>query len=86
MSQKASAFAALHVRGTPLIIYNAWDVGSANAVAAAGAKAIGTGSWSVAAAYGFEDGENLPLDRVLDIASRIVRAVDLPVTLEFESG
>jgi 2-methylisocitrate lyase-like PEP mutase family enzyme len=85
-TQKARDFAALHVPGKPLIIYNAWDVGSARAVAAAGAKAIGTGSWSVAAANGFDDGEKLPLDRVIDIAGRIVAAVGVPVTLDFEGG
>src|SRR3954470_10261908 len=84
--RKARDFAALHVRGQPLVLYNAWDVGSAKAVEAAGAQAIATGSWSVAAANGFDDGEALPLDRVIDIASRIVAAVRVPVTLDFESG
>jgi 2-methylisocitrate lyase-like PEP mutase family enzyme len=84
--QKARDFAALHVRGNPIIIYNAWDVGSAKAIAAAGAKAIGTGSWSVAAAYGFDDGEKIPLDLVLDNASRIAGAIDIPLTLDFEGG
>ena len=83
---RAQAFAALHARGNPVVIYNAWDVGSAKAVADAGAKAIGTGSWSVAAAYGFEDRENLPLDRVIDVIGRIVAAVTVPVTVDFESG
>jgi 2-methylisocitrate lyase-like PEP mutase family enzyme len=83
---RAHAFAALHARGNPIVIYNAWDVGSARAVADAGAKAIGTGSWSVAAANGFEDRENLPLDRVIDVIGRIVAGVKLPVTLDFESG
>src|SRR3954471_14222338 len=83
---RAEAFAALHARGNPVIIYNAWDVGSAKAVADAGAKAVGTGSWSVAAANGFGDGEKLPLERVADIIGRIVAAVALPVTLDFESG
>jgi 2-methylisocitrate lyase-like PEP mutase family enzyme len=86
VSQKARDFAGLHMRGNPLVIYNAWDVGSAKAIAAAGARAIGTGSWSVAAANGFEDRENLPLDRVIDVISRIVKAVEVPVTLDFESG
>src|SRR3954469_22390400 len=84
--QKARDFAALHVRGKPVVLYNAWDVGSAEAVEASGAAAIATGSWSVAAANGFDDGEALPLDRVVDIASRIVGAVRVPVTLDFESG
>src|ERR1041384_3421136 len=83
---RAKAFAALHTRGNPVIIYNAWDVGSAKAVVDAGAKAIGTGSWSVAAANGFDDGEKLPLDRVIDIVGRIVMAVRVPVTLDFEGG
>ena len=86
VSQRARDFAALHVRGNPVIIYNAWDAGSARAVASAGAKAIGTGSWSVAAAHGFDDGEKIPLELVLDNARRIVAAVSLPVTLDFESG
>jgi 2-methylisocitrate lyase-like PEP mutase family enzyme len=88
MSQadRARAFAALHVKGNPVILFNAWDAGSATAVAKAGAKAIATGSWSVAAANGFADGEALPLDFALDNCARIVTAVDLPVTLDFEGG
>lgn len=82
----ARTFAALHKPGEPLILFNAWDPGSAKAVAAAGAPAIATGSWSVAAAFGFEDGEKLPLDLALDNLRRIVAAVDLPVTVDLEGG
>jgi hypothetical protein len=57
--EKAKAFAALHVKGRPIILYNAWDAGSAKAIADAGAKAIATSSWAVAAAQGFKDGEDL---------------------------
>ncbi|MDQ3140460.1 MAG: isocitrate lyase/phosphoenolpyruvate mutase family protein, partial [Pseudomonadota bacterium] len=60
--EKAEQFAALHVAGDPLILFNAWDPGSAKVIADAGAHAIATGSWSVAAAFGFGDGEKLPLD------------------------
>lgn len=83
---KASAFRALHTAGNPIILFNAWDAGSATAVAAAGAKAIATGSWSVAAANGANDGEQLPLALVLANLARIANAVDLPVTLDFERG
>jgi 2-methylisocitrate lyase-like PEP mutase family enzyme len=55
-------------------------------VAQAGAKAIATGSYSVALALGFEDGQQTPLDLVLDNARRIAAGVDLPVTLDFEGG
>ena len=85
-SEKARIFASLHRPGTPLILFNAWDPGSARAVADAGAKAVATGSWSVAAAFGFEDGEKLPLDLAIDNLKRITAAVALPVTIDLEGG
>ena len=85
-TQRARAFAGLHVKGKPLILYNAWDAGSAKAVRDAGATAIATGSWSVAAAAGYDDGEKIPLGMLASIAERIVANVDLPVTVDFESG
>jgi 2-methylisocitrate lyase-like PEP mutase family enzyme len=83
---RARAFAALHRSGDPVVLYNVWDAGSARAVAEARAKAIATGSASVAAANGFPDGEGLPIDLALANAARIVAAVDLPVTVDFEGG
>lgn len=83
---KAKLFASLHRKGDPLILFNVWDAGSAKAVAEAGAKAIATGSWSVAAANGYTDGESLPLDFAIENIRRIVKSVDLPVTLDFEGG
>ncbi len=83
---KAQTFRALHVKGQPLVLFNVWDAGSAKAVAEAGAKAIASGSWSVAAANGFADGEAVPLNFALENASRIVGACALPVTLDFERG
>ena len=83
---KAALFASLHVPGDPVILSNAWDAGSAKAVAEAGAKAIATGSASVAAANGYGDGQQVPIQLVLDNAERIVKAVDLPVTIDFEGG
>lgn len=85
-SERAQAFAALHVKGAPLVLWNVWDAGSAKAVADAGAKAIATGSWSVAAAQGFADGEDLPLKDVLRTAAQVVGAVDVPVSVDFEGG
>ncbi len=84
--ERAEAFHRLHIKGDPLILFNIWDAGSAKAVKAAGAAAIATGSWSVAAANGFDDGENVPFEVALDNLERITTAVDLPVTLDFEGG
>ena len=47
-TEKAKRFAKLHVKGSPLLLYNAWDAGSAKAIAEAGAKAIATRLVSVA--------------------------------------
>ena len=85
-NDKARLFHSLHVGGQPLVLFNAWDAGSARAVAEAGAKAIATGSWSVAAANGFADGEQLPFAFALDNLRRIVAAVTKPVTVDLESG
>jgi 2-methylisocitrate lyase-like PEP mutase family enzyme len=85
-ADKARLFAALHRPGEPLILFNAWDAGSARVVAEAGARAIATGSWSVAAAQGYDDSEALPLDLALANAARIAAAVDLPVTIDFEGA
>ena len=86
MASKFEAFAALHVPGDPVILYNVWDPGSALAVAAAGARAIATGSHPVGDAAGFGDGQKVPLDFVLDNARRILAAIDLPLTVDFESA
>jgi 2-methylisocitrate lyase-like PEP mutase family enzyme len=85
-TEKAELFRALHVPGKPLILFNVWDAGSAKAVAAGGAKAIATSSWSVANANGFTDGENIPFVLAVDNLRRIVRATNLPVTFDLESG
>lgn len=76
----------LHVKGDPLVLYNIWDAGGAKALVEAGARAVGTGSWSMAAAHGFEDGEAIPLDLVLQIVGRITETVSCPVTVDFEGG
>ena len=76
----------MHIPGEPFVLFNIWDVGSAKAVVASGAKAIATGSWSVADANGFADGERLPLALAIDNLRRMVAATDLPVTIDLESG
>jgi 2-methylisocitrate lyase-like PEP mutase family enzyme len=86
MTNKIQDFAALHIPGNPLILYNIWDAGSAAAVARAGAKAMATGSWGVAGAHGLGDGEKLPLDTALATLAEIVAITDLPVSIDMEAG
>ena len=84
--EQARTFRALHIKGRPIVLFNIWDPGSAAAVAEAGAAAIATGSWPVAVAHGYADGENIPLDLALENARRIAAAVDVPVTIDLEGG
>ena len=83
---KSEQFHRLHIKGDPLILFNIWDAGSAKAVAEAGAEAVATGSHSVAAANGYADGQELPLDCALGNIARIAASVDVPVSLDFEGG
>jgi 2-methylisocitrate lyase-like PEP mutase family enzyme len=85
-AEKAELFAKLHVKGNPLVLYNAWDAGSAKAILGAGAKAIATSSWSVAAAHGYRDGEAIPLGFFQQIVGRIAATIDAPVSVDFEGG
>lgn len=83
---QAEAFGALHRPGEPLLLVNIWDVGSALAVAGAGVSALATSSWSVATARGFDDGEQLPLDDLLDLTRAIATRVPLPLSVDLEGG
>lgn len=83
---KASVFSALHRKHEPVILYNIWDAGSALAVVQAGAKAIATGSWSCAAAQGYQDGEALPFSCLLHTVQRITSVISLPLSVDFETG
>jgi 2-methylisocitrate lyase-like PEP mutase family enzyme len=85
-SSKFDIFRALHVPGNPVILYNVWDVGSAQAVVRAGAKAIATGSHPVADANGWPDGQQVPMQFAFENAKRIADATDLPVTVDFEGA
>ena len=84
--ERANLLKSLHRKGEPLILFNIWDAGSAKVLEEVGAKAIATGSWSVAAAHGFPDGEKLPFDSALANLKRIVESVDVPVTIDLEGG
>jgi 2-methylisocitrate lyase-like PEP mutase family enzyme len=86
MASKFETFAALHVSGDPVVLYNIWDVGSALAVVRAGAKALATGSHPVADANGWPDGQQVPMEFAFANAKRIVDSVELPVTVDFEGA
>lgn len=86
MTSPAEAFRSLHRRGEPLLLANAWDAASAAVIEAAGARAIATTSSGVCWAMGAPDGGVLGRDALGVALSRIVAAVDVPVTADIEDG
>lgn len=79
-------FSELHCPGQPLLLYNIWDPGSARKVAEAGASALATSSAAVAEALGLEDGEQLPRSELIDAVRRILRVVQVPLSVDIEFG
>lgn len=83
---KARTFIGLHKSGDPLVLYNIWDAGGARALQEAGAPAVATGSWSVAAAHGYGDGERIPIEFLETIITCISETVDIPLSVDFEGA
>ena len=86
--EKAQTLAQLHAAPEILRVVNVWDVVSASTIAALPeTRAIATAGHSIAATFGYPDGENIPLDIMLDMVGRIVESVgDLPVTADLDAG
>ena len=76
----------LHHADRPLVVPNAWDVGSAVAVERAGAQAVATTSCGVCEALGYADGEQIPPAEMFLMILRIAGAVRVPVTVDLEGG
>jgi 2-methylisocitrate lyase-like PEP mutase family enzyme len=86
-ADRATQLRGLHTDPALLTLVNVWDVASARVVAQTeGTRAIATASHSIAAMYGYEDGEHIPRDLMLEAVGRVVDAVDLPVTADLEAG
>ena len=84
---RATTLLELHRAPELLTVVNVWDVISAKVVAAVdGTRALATASHSIAASLGYEDGENIPVELMLEAVGRIVAATDLPVTADLEGG
>jgi 2-methylisocitrate lyase-like PEP mutase family enzyme len=87
LASRAAALLDLHTAPEILVLPNVWDVISATVVEGTeGVKALATASHSISATFGYEDGEKIPLDLHLDMVRRIVEAVEIPVSMDMESG
>ena len=86
-ADRARKLLTLHEVPEILVMANVWNVVSATVVAGTeGVHALATASHSIAASFGYEDGENIPFELHLDMVRRIVEAVEVPVSMDFEAG
>jgi 2-methylisocitrate lyase-like PEP mutase family enzyme len=85
-AQKAEQFRKLHHGPRVLLLPNAWDVASARILEECGHPAIATSSAAVAFSLGYPDGQRISRDEMLEVAGRIARSVNIPVTADLEAG
>ena len=87
-AQRAQTLSALHAAPEILRVVNVWDVVSAQVVLALPeTRALATAGHSIAATFGYADGENIPLEVMLDMVGRIVAvAGDVPVSADLDAG
>lgn len=79
-------FLKLHQDQSPFLLSNIWDMKSAEIFDAAGYKAIGTSSHAIAGANGYQDGEQIPFETILQIAKRVTQSISIPFTVDMEAG
>jgi len=79
-------FLQLHRDPNPLLLGNIWDVNSASFFQDAGYKAIGTSSQAVAASLGYEDGEKMPFEDLLQLVKKVTKRVNIPFSVDIEGG
>jgi 2-methylisocitrate lyase-like PEP mutase family enzyme len=82
---KAQRFLELHRPSDPLLLPNAWDVGSARVLASLGFEALATTSSGHAATLGLLDG-SVTLEQAIAHAAELAAATDLPVSADLENG
>jgi 2-methylisocitrate lyase-like PEP mutase family enzyme len=86
LQERAATLKALHVPGDPVILPTVWDAWSAKLAVDAGFAALTVGSHPVADSIGKEDGEGMAFDDLLNRVAQITGAVDVPLSVDIESG
>jgi 2-methylisocitrate lyase-like PEP mutase family enzyme len=86
LQDRATALLALHQPGNPVVLPTVWDAWSAKAAVEAGFEALTLGSHPVADSVGKADGEGMAFDDLTDRVAQISRAVDVPISVDIESG
>lgn len=83
---KAKALCELHQTGETVVVPNAFDAASARVLEVTGFPTVATSSAAMAWTAGLPDGEVLSFEQALELHTRVARAVEVPVSLDFEGG
>ncbi len=86
LESKATTFLGLHVPGNPGVFPTVWDAWSAKVAVAEGFSALTVGSHPLADSIGRGDGEQMTFDESMTRVRQITAAVDVPVSVDIESG
>jgi len=84
--EKAELFLKYHQDKEILVLLNSWDIGSSRLIEASGYKAIATTSMGIAASLGYPDCQIITLSEMIDVITGIVKAVQVPVSVDIEAG
>src|SRR5512147_2276186 len=84
--EKADLFLKYHQDKEILVLLNSWDIGSSKLIEACGYKAVATTSMGIAASLGYPDSQVIKLSEMIAVISGIVKAVQVPVTVDIEAG
>lgn len=82
--KKTTQLQKLHRGIEPLYVYNCWNEESANYFENRGAHVIATSSLAVAEELGYKDGQQLPFEKLVELAKKLVLQTTLPVTIDCE--
>lgn len=85
-NEKIKSFRHLHQQSTTFTLPNAWNPISAKLYQDSGFKAVGTTSAGMAISLGYPDGQQLPLQKMIDATKEIVDSVTIPVSADIEAG
>jgi len=86
LQQRATTLLELHQPGNPVVLPTVWDAWSARLAVGAGFTALTVGSHPVADSVGRADNEGMTFDELLTRVAQITEAVDVPVSVDIESG
>lgn len=79
-------FRKLHVKGSPLVLANAWDPVSAAVLERAGFEAAATTSGGMAWTNGVPDGNSIAAETLLDSVAQILSVITVPLSVDIEGG